>query len=186
MARIDQLLASYRRYVGLPPKANLPLSQRVWFVVYPPEEERRMSARIDEFEIATRDARRNWHRIDLTGIFADWMDTFDPDERESVLADPEVVEDYAESQFLSFVTERVTSQVALVPSELRPSTIFAITGVMELYDFVHVSTVVNAVPSDCPGILLVFFPGERDGNTYRFLNARGGWDYLAVPILPES
>jgi hypothetical protein len=33
---------------------------------------------------------------------------------------------------------------------------------------------------------MIFFPGEREGNTYRFLGARDGWDYLAVPILAES
>ena len=32
-------------------------------------------------------------------------------------------------------------------------------------------------------VLLVFFPGEREANTYRFLGARDGWNYLAVPIL---
>jgi len=36
------------------------------------------------------------------------------------------------------------------------------------------------------GYLLVFFPGEREGNTYRFLNARTGWNYLAAPILCEK
>jgi hypothetical protein len=186
MGRIDQLLSSYRRYVGLPPKSNLPLSQRVWFVVYPPEEERRLAVRIDEFEIATKDAGRNWHRVDLTGSFADWMDTFDPDERDLVLADPDIVKDYAETQFLTFLKDRIAAQAQQVPQAHRESTLFAITGAMELYDFVHVSTVVNAMPLDFPGILLVFFPGEREGNTYRFLNARDGWDYLAVPILPES
>lgn len=186
MARIDQLLASYRRYASLPAKANLPLSQRVWFVVYPPEEERRLLVRIDEFEIATRDLGRNWHRIDLRGAFADWMDTFDEDERASVLADPEVVEDYAHGQFQEFVTRRIVEGVNRVQEGDRENTMFAVTGLMELYDFVHVSAVVDALPPAFPGILLVFFPGEREGNTYRFLNARDGWDYLAVPILPES
>jgi hypothetical protein len=55
MARIDQLLTSYRRHVSLTPRGNLPLSQRVWFVLYPPEDERRMVNRIPELEIATRE-----------------------------------------------------------------------------------------------------------------------------------
>ena len=63
MARIDQLLESYRRRVSLPLQANLPLSQRVWFVVYPPEEERRLANRIGEFEIATRDRGLEWRRL---------------------------------------------------------------------------------------------------------------------------
>jgi hypothetical protein len=88
MARIDQLLASYRRHVSLTPRGNLPLSQRVWFVVYPPEDERRLVNRIPEFEIATRDEGLDWRRIDLGGAFADWMDTFDPDERRTASRPP--------------------------------------------------------------------------------------------------
>ena len=186
MARIDQLLASYRRYASLPPKTNLPLSQRVWFLVYPPEEERRMLTRLDEFEIATKDVGRGWHRIDLTGAFADWIDTFDEDERADVVADPEVVVDYAATQFRDFVANKVAQSVDLVPVDEQESMMFAITGLMELYDFVHVSAVVEALPPDFPGIVLVFFPGEHEDNTYRFLNARDGWDYLAVPIVPEN
>jgi hypothetical protein len=32
------------------------------------------------------------------------------------------------------------------------------------------------------GRLLVFFPGSRDGNVYKLLDAREGWNYLATPI----
>jgi hypothetical protein len=186
MARIDQLLTSYRRYVALPPKANMPLSQRVWFLVYPPDEERRMVNRVDEFEIVTRDAGRGWLRIDLAGVFADWMDTFDPEERELCLANPSVTKGYADEQFRDFVSTRIADGTAKVAEGDRAKTVFAVTGLMELFDFVHVSAVVEKLPATFPGTLLVFFPGERSGNTYRFLDARDGWDYLAVPILPES
>jgi hypothetical protein len=30
--------------------------------------------------------------------------------------------------------------------------------------------------------LLVFFPGEQEGNTYRLLDAQNGWGYLATSI----
>ena len=49
-----------------------------------------MVNRIEEFEIATRDVGRGWRRVDLYGSFADWMDTFDPEERDSCLADPAI------------------------------------------------------------------------------------------------
>ena len=32
------------------------------------------------------------------------------------------------------------------------------------------------------GRLVVFFPGEHDGNSYRLLDARDGRNYLAIPI----
>jgi hypothetical protein len=164
----------------------MPLSQRVWFLVYPPDEERRMVNRVDEFEIVTKDAGRGWHRVDLAGAFADWIDTFDQDERQSVLANPSVIKGYAETQFRDFVSAKIATGTSQVVDADRERTVFAVTGLMELFDFVHVSAVVDKLPASFPGILLVFFPGERSANTYRFLDARDGWDYLAVPILPQS
>jgi hypothetical protein len=186
MARIDQLIANYTRHVSLPLQPNLPLSQRVWFVVYAPEDERRMINRVQEFEIATSEAGLGWQRMDLTGAFADWMDTFEPDERDAILADPDVVQAYADPGFKEFVADRLKTWAAARPRAQAERTVFAVTGLMELYDFVHVSDVVEKLDGSFPGVLLVFFPGEREGNTYRFLGARDGWNYLAVPILGEN
>ena len=37
--------------------------------------------------------------------------------------------------------------------------------------------------NEIKGRLLLFFPGEYDGNNcYRMLDARDGWNYLATPI----
>jgi hypothetical protein len=189
MGRIDNLLANYRRHVSLPLRQNLPLAQRVWFAVYAPEDERRLADRVAEFELATKDAGLEWRSFDLTGIFADWMDTFEPDERQSALADRDVVKAYADPGFTNFICERLTAWVAEVRPEASPRTVFALTGLMELYDFIPVSDVIAALADapgqPIPGVLLVFFPGERDGNTYRFLGARHGWNYLAVPILGD-
>ena len=76
--------------------------------------------------------------------------------------------------------------VAEVPASEVERTVFAITGLMELYDFIHVSQVMDALSKDVRGVLLIFFPGEREENTYRFLGARTGWDYLATPITSDS
>lgn len=186
MARIDQLLENYRRHVALPLRPNRPLSQRVWFAVYPPEEERRMANRVTEFEIATQEAGLHWQRIDLAGAFADWMDTFDGDERPACLASPKIVEEYAEPGFRDFLAQRIQTRIDAAPADTVAKTVFALTGLMELYDFVHVSSVMEALDDKCSGVFLVFFPGEREENTYRFLGARTGWDYLAVPILADA
>lgn len=184
MARIDQLLSSFKRHVALPLRSGLPLSQRVWFVVYPPEDERRLAPRLPEFELATRDAGLGWTRIDLAGTFAEWLDS--RDDKDEIVADPELVETYAESGFLALLKGRIEEMIGHRESAEAERTVFALTGLIELYDFVHVSSVIDAVDKKFPGVLLVFFPGERQGNTYRFLGARDGWDYLALPILPES
>jgi hypothetical protein len=186
MARIDQLIASYQRHVNLPLKPNLPLSQRVWFVVYAPEDERRMINRVQEFELATREAGLGWRRLDLGGAFADWIDTFGEEEREACLAEPEIVESYAETGFKEFLREQLKFWAGAVPTQEADRTVFAVTGLMEVYDFVHVSDVIDPEHLTLPGILLIFFPGERETNTYRFLGARDGWNYLAVPIVGDN
>jgi hypothetical protein len=44
------------------------------------------------------------------------------------------------------------------------------------------SRVLKLVESDIRGRLAVFFPGSFDRNNYRLLDARDGWNYMAVPI----
>jgi hypothetical protein len=187
MARADQLLASYRRHVSLTPRTNLPLSQRVWFLVYPPEDERRMVNRIPEFEMATREHGLDWHHLDLRGTFADWMDTYDPDERAKILADPRIAQKYATKRLTALVSDKIRTAMESVPSDQADGTVFAVSGLMDLYDFTHVSAVLDSVERlKLRGILALFFPGEREGNTYRFLGARTGWNYLATPILTDG
>jgi hypothetical protein len=51
-----------------------------------------------------------------------------------------------------------------------------------LGETVKVSALLNAVNDAVAGRFLVFFPGEHEGNSYRLLDARDGWNYLATPI----
>ena len=184
MSRIDQLLTSFRRHVALPLRPGLPLSQRVWFAVYPPEDERRLVPRLPEFELATKDAGLNWERIDVSGSFAEWIDS--RDDKDEIVGDPELVESYADPDYAEWLKGKVAESLTEIPEGQADKTVFALTGLMELYDFIHVSDLIDTLDKKFPGVLLVLFPGERDANTYRFLEARDGWDYLAVPILPES
>ena len=75
MARLDTLLKNYKRHLKVPVRSGIPLSQRVWFCVYPPEEERRLHTFLEDFQMATAEASLGWKRIDLTGSFANWLDT---------------------------------------------------------------------------------------------------------------
>ena len=186
MGRLDQLLANYKSHLTIPLRNNLPLSQRVWFLVYPPEEERRLRNRFDDFAQATRSVSLGWHEIRLTGTFADWIDTFDDEEKEEIKNDQELIMSYARKGFCRFLAKILTRQAARVSPDQATRTVFALTGLMELFDFIDVSSVIDTLSKDFPGILAVFFPGERDGNSYRFLNARTAWDYLAVPIVSEA
>ena len=48
------------------------------------------------------------------------------------------------------------------------------------------SEIVRKVDRDIRGRLLVFFPGQYEHNNYRLLDARDGWNYLAIPITHYS
>jgi hypothetical protein len=51
-----------------------------------------------------------------------------------------------------------------------------------LFDFMRVSSLIDRVEDSVRGRLLVFFPGEYQRNIYRFMDARDGFNYMAVPI----
>ena len=184
MNRIDQLLANYRSHIQMPLRPGLAASQRVWFAVYPAAEERRLANRIDEFEILTKEAGHPWVRIDLKGRLAAWLGSVDESERAEWFKNPGDIELYAKTEWKELLTEFF--QVAVASAAEPERTVFALTEVMDLYDFLHVSELIEVLESTFPGYLLVFFPGEKEGNTYRFLDARTGWNYLAVPILSEK
>lgn len=187
MSRLDQLIESYRRHAAIPLRQNVTVAERTWFVVYSPEDERRLRSRLAEFEIATKDCGLLWQEIDLTGSFTRWLDAFeDAEEREASLATPAIVEDYADPGLRDFLVQMISRAVAAVPAADVHRTVFAITGLMELYDFIHISKVIDALGKNVVGVLLLFFPGEREETLYRFLGARTGWDYLATPITADS
>ena len=55
-----------------------------------------------------------------------------------------------------------------------------------LGDAVKVSALINAVNDAIAGRLLVFFPGDVENNNFRLLDARDGWNYMAVVIKPNG
>ena len=66
--------------------------------------------------------------------------------------------------------------------EADAESVVAVTGLASLFDFMKVSSLVERVEDSVPGRLLIFFPGEYAGNVYRFMDARDGFNYMAVPI----
>jgi len=184
MNRIDQLLENYRSHIQMPLRPGLPASQRVWFAVYPAEDERRLINRVDDFEMVTTEAGHPWVRIDLKGSLARWLASVDEEERAQLFNKPVVIETYAKNDWKDVLTNLFQKEVARATAPER--TVFALTGLMDLYDFLHVSDLIESLEETVTGYLLVFFPGEKEGNTYRFLDARTGWNYLAVPILSDK
>ena len=176
MSKIDDLCRNYERFVSLPWPNHLAGAQRVWFAVYDRMDERRLRARLGEFQIATARAGHKWQLCDVTDIFADWMAGHDY--RERYFQNPERLSDNALQKFLRDVVARLRDDL----QQSDQDTVVAVLGAATLFGFARVSDLMEAVKDAIPGRLLVFFPGEYEANNYRLLDARDGWNYLATPI----
>jgi hypothetical protein len=178
MGRIDELAVRYRSHVGAPWQRNLAGGQKIIFVVYPPTDERKLRARLDLFEMKTTATGHRYQLLDLTETFARWM--ADTDYRDVYFEKPEKLAMKLRSDFLQYAASRLRE--ALLAEGVDEDTVVAVLGVAFLYGFTRVSLVLNEVAQDIRGRLVVFFPGEYEDNNYRLLNARDGWNYMAVPI----
>lgn len=176
MSVIDRLLSNYSRQVRLPWSVNMAGKQRVWFAVYPPSEERRVRARLPQFEALTLDAGHGWSSIDLTRLLPEFLAAHKY--RESIFQQPQHFRAGSdlEVRAAGLVNEACSLEAA------DASTVVAVTGLASLFDFMRVSSLIERVEDSVRGRLLVFFPGEYSGNVYRFMDARDGFNYMAVPI----
>ncbi len=177
MDRVEQLLEAYRDRVTRPWPRGISGPERVWMAVYPPEIERRLRVRIPEFGLATADAGRRWRHLDLTTAFADWLGVHE--RRERYFEDPDAMKP-AYKGFETAVEARV--RAVLTADDTDADTVVALSGVGALFPMLHVSKLVGDVAPDVRGRLLVFFPGSFEHGNYRLLDARDGWNYLAIPI----
>ena len=178
MSSIEGLIAAYDRFVRLPWDQTLAGPQKVWFAIYEPTQERRLRPRIAEFEVATKNAGHGWAHVDVTDAFAQWMAGHDY--RDEYFKEPSFLELALKEEFATHVIDLVR-QVLTAP-EVDERTVVAVSGVGSLFGLMRVSVLVEAVAPIVRGRLLVFFPGQHDGSNYRLLDARDGWNYLAVPI----
>lgn len=181
MAGVERLLINYEKYVRLPWESALAGAQKVWFAIYSPSDERRLRARMGAFETATSQAGHSWLHHDLTNAFAVWM--AGQEYRESYFESPEDMEMVLEDFALSVIA---TVREILIRPEADENTVVVLSGLASLFGFMRASRLVEDVASQVRGRLLVFFPGEKDGNNYKMLDARDGWNYLAIPITSEE
>jgi len=178
MGRIEELAARYRGHIGAPWQRNLAGDQKAIFVVYPKTDERKLRARLEQFEVETKRVGHEWRLVDLTDTFARWM--ADSDYRDAYFEEPETLAMKLRSDFVQHAASRLRE--ALTADDVDEDTVVAVQGVACLFGFTRVSLVLKEVVKDIRGRLVVFFPGEYEDNNYRLLDARDGWNYLAVPI----
>ena len=178
MGRIDRLAERYKRYIALPWQKDLSGAQRAIFIVYDKVDERRLRARIDNFAMATKQAEHTWLECDLTSVFSKWMAC--TEYRDSYFESPEDLELKLEDDFLEHVAGHVR-QVLTVPNA-DDNSVVGVFGIASLFGFIRVSELMKKIEQDVRGRLVVFFPGEYEDSNYRLLDARDGWNYLAIPI----
>ncbi len=181
MSKVKQLIESYSRYIAVPWRDDAAAAQRVIFCVYHEMEERFLRAKVDEFEIATRQVGHEWALFDLTETFATWLSS--QRYATSYFQKPHLLSTLLPS-YLVFITADFENFYN--KNEIGPNTVVAIKGVGSLFGFLKVKEVVDQLAPMVKGRLLVFFPGSYENNNYRLLDGYDGWNYLAVPITPEK
>jgi len=181
VSQVDSLIENYRRFVAIPWQQNLAGVEKVWFVVYDPNQERRIRLRLEEFRIATKEAGKEWQLVDLTDSFAEWMAGHRY--REAYFESPEDL-DLALHNYAEAVAEQLRE--TLTASHVDQETVVAVLGVATLFGLTRASGLIEKVTDDIRGRMLVFFPGHHEGSNYRLLDARDGWNYLAIPITAQQ
>ncbi len=178
MGRIEELAARYRSHISAPWQRNLAGDQKAIFVVYPKTDERKLRAQLEQFEVETKRACHEWYLVNLTDTFARWM--AETDYRDVYFEEPETLTMKLRSDFMQYVVRQLHD--ALTTEGVDDDTVVAVQGVACLFGFTRVSLVLKEIVKEIRGRLVVFFPGEYEDNNYRLLDARDGWNYLAVPI----
>lgn len=182
-SKVTKLVGAYRHHLSVPWQVGLAAIQRVIFAVYDKTDELRLRANVDEFALVTQQAGKQWLLIDVTNAFPLWMAA--QEYRDAYFENPEDLAGYQTGELTEFVASLTQQLKARVSAEAGPDTVVALLGVGSLFGLARVSTVVEGIKDVVPGRLLVFFPGEHhpENHTYRLLDARDGWNYLAVPLL---
>jgi hypothetical protein len=182
-SKVTKLVGVFKQHLSVPWQAGLAGIQRVIFAVYDKTDELRLRANVEEFALVAQQAGKQWLLIDVTNAFPQWMAA--QEYRDAYFESPEDLAGYQTGELTEFVVALTAQLNARIQAEAGPDTVVALLGVGSLFGLARVSLVVEGIKDSVAGRLLVFFPGEHhpENHTYRLLDARDGWNYLAVPLL---
>jgi hypothetical protein len=181
VTKIKQLINSYSKFIAIPWRSDAAAAQRVIFCIYNEKDELRLRARIDEFEIVTRQANHGWMVFDLTDTFPKWL--AGQKYAKSYFKKPEHLYTLLPN-YLAFITD--SFEEFLGDNSSTESSVVALKGVGSLFGLLKVKEVVDKFAPLVRGRLLVFFPGSYENNNYRLLDGYDGWNYHAVPITADK
>ena len=177
--RISNLIKEYESLISLSWSPVASGEERSIFAIYKPEDELKLRARIEAFEQATTAYRHHWQMLDITYAFETWLSK--QDYAEAYFENPEYLEanyDFFAEDLAQELREQIKASNNTDPSR----TVVALLGCGTLFGITSVSNLVRQLADVIEGRLLVFFPGEKDGNIYRLLDAKNGWGYLATAL----
>lgn len=185
-SKVSKLVSAYREHLTVPWQSGLAAIQRVIFAVYDKADELRLRANVEEFALTTQQAGKRWLLVDLTNAFPHWMSA--QEYRDAYFESPEDLAGYQSGELTEFVADLTASLKTQIAEQSGPDTVVALMGVGALFGLARVSSVVEGIKDSVEGRLLVFFPGEHhpENHTYRLLDARDGWNYLAVPLMAKD
>lgn len=152
MSRIKRLIQSYGQFITVPWQ-DVAAPQRVIFCMYNKEDELQLRAKIDEFEIVTKQAGHEWAVFDLTDTFAVWLGS--QRYKKSYFKSPELISVLL-PQYLIFIKKEFDCFVQ--SRKIDENTVFALKGVGSVYGFLKVKEIVEMLAPFVKGRLLVFFP----------------------------
>ncbi|MEI7922413.1 MAG: BREX protein BrxB domain-containing protein [Planctomycetota bacterium] len=181
MSRIKRLIQSYAKFIAVPWRDDAASPQRVIFCIYHETDERALRAKVDEFELATRQVSHDWSAFDLTDSFAEWLAS--QRYAKSYFEKPELLATLL-PKYQTYITSEFEAFLQKV--DATPNMVVALKGVGSLFGILKVKEVVENLAPKVKGRLLVFFPGSYENNNYRLLDGYDGWNYLAVPITADK
>ena len=177
--RISNLLKEYESHISLSWPVVASGEERSIFAIYKPEDELKLRARVESFEQVTNAHHHLWQLLDITHAFEQWLAS--QDYAEAYFENP----DYLEANYEFFAQDLADQLRHSIQNENNidaSNTVIALLGCGTLFGITSVSGLVRLLADAIQGRLLVFFPGEKDGNTYRLLDAKNGWGYLATAL----
>jgi hypothetical protein len=175
LSSIEELLDDFKKRLTVPWRDDEPPAGRVWILWYDKANERRVRGRLREFQLAAEQAGKGWREFDIAPRFGAWVAQQAWFER---LAKRPGSLSTVLPQFEDHLAETIKGEL----TACGHNDILALTGVASLFGLTRASALIDKIVVSVPGRLLVTFPGTHRGGIYRLLDARDGWNYLAVPI----
>lgn len=174
--RISNLLQQYESHISLAWPAVASGEERSIFAIYRPEDELKLRARVESFEQATKQHGHQWLLLDITNAFEEWL--AGQEYAEAYFENPE----YLQANYAFFEEDLAKKLQAAISESADDNTVVSLLGCGSLFGIASVSDLVRQLTEKMKGRLLVFFPGDKIDNTYRLLDAKNGWGYLATAL----